>query len=368
MKVIGNRKPIEYLLTEEDFSPMDAEFAYLSTTFDMYRPVYTNSKYKASNFAYLEYIYRITTPEQDARDAFQYINKSLHFKLNSLLSAKEISHIEALRALESEIEENELTAISSPNMKICSYSFEDGEFMQEDIIPTDSSIKSVCYLLTMKACYYILYTPVMTFLDGYDPYTGEDKIPFIPDSYLEAAKIELLGLNEGKEVSETKRGKGMLEIMSEGRVTPFGVILDDETLGQPEELVLEKSPSIKKSSRKAQSYYEYPETHKLAKRSYYEPQHFEEVFTPEDNASERFTESDYGMIIPTSPHLNHIETYSRNKNKDQISSISNQRPNQAQPEPSLLKMNKFDAIPDWQRTENQIKKTRSGCGDACNII
>jgi hypothetical protein len=431
MKVIGNRKPIEYLLTEEDFSPMDVEYAFLSTTFDMYRPVYTNSKYKASNFAYLEYIYRITTPEQDARDAFQYINKSLHFKLNSFLSTKQISYVEALRSLESDIEENELTGISNPNMKICSYSFEDGEFIQEDIIPADSSVKSVCYLLTMKTCYYILYTPIMTFIDGYDPYTGEDKIPFIPISYLEAAKTELLALNEGKEFSETMQGEELIETMSEERVTPM-VTKEDEMLDQPEasepeetvlekapsiqksfrmtqshkeypeasepeetvlekapsikkssrktqshkeypeysefeESVLEKAPSIKKSSGKTQSYYEYPETRSTSDRKYYEPQRFVKEFSQEDNSSDRFTESDYDMIIPSTPDLYSRETSSRNKKKDQISTISSQS-KLTHSEPSIIKYNKFDAIPDWQSTENQIKKTRNGCGDSCNII
>ena len=233
----------------------------------------------------------------------------------------------------------------------------------------------------------------MTFIDGYDPYTGEDKIPFIPASYLEAAKTELLALNEIKEIIETKQGEELPETMSEERVTPLEVTKDDETLDQPEasepeelepeelepeelepeelepeDLVLEMAPSSKKSSKKTQSLYEYSEIRSISGRKYYEPKDFEEEFSPEDNASDRFTESEYDMIIPTKPDLYSRQISSRNKNKDQTSLISNQQSKPAYSEPSLHKYNKFDAIPDWQRTESQIKKTRSGCGDSCNII
>lgn len=376
MKVIGNRKPIEYLLTEEDFSSLDAEYAYLSSKFDMYRPIYTNSKYQASNYAFLEYIYRITTEYTDSKDSFQYIDKSLHFKLNSILNIKQTSHIDALRALENEIDENELKAISSPDMKIVLYSFDKGEFLEEDIIPTESKVRSICYLLTIQSCHYILYTPVMTFIDGYDPYTAEDKIPFIPNSYLEAAKAELIAvkeeLSESDEDVEVRTAERSREELASSYETPTPIELSPQPEISDSEEPIEpiipkyfkkKSKSSKLDQPVIPAKSEISESFHIPE-SYLDRQEYknEESFTA-DNTSLRFTESDYHMIIPSNK-----EGLISNKNKDQKLNIPALKLRPVETEDFNSKIHRVEAIPDWQATEQKILKSRSGCGDSCMII
>jgi hypothetical protein len=69
----------------------------------------------------------------------------------------------------------------------------------------------ICYVLSHDDKYFILYTPVMSFLDGYDPYTGDRKQLIIPDSFIQYAKGVLLFQIPGSEPG-SPRGKRKVQV------------------------------------------------------------------------------------------------------------------------------------------------------------
>lgn len=51
----------------------------------------------------------------------------------------------------------------------------------------DDKMRPYAYILVSKSGTYILYTPLMTFIDGYDPYTGHKISPFITPDILKSS-------------------------------------------------------------------------------------------------------------------------------------------------------------------------------------
>lgn len=63
---------------------------------------------------------------------------------------------------------------------------------QEEIYGQESQLPLI-YMMTNGESIFILYNPFMTFLDGYDPFTGKQKNPMVSEQLINSYRIALYG-------------------------------------------------------------------------------------------------------------------------------------------------------------------------------
>lgn len=157
----------------------------LSDTYDMYRRVSVSFLTMVTHYSYLEHLARPITTSQEFSEFLNNLQNSVSSKLLYLTSAR--NSVNPVHILEDRIKEHHLDIIPSVDIKCVLYRFKGTGFKIEEHIPKSNKYP-ICYVLTYDDKYYILYTPVMSFLDGYDSYTGERKHNIIPDSFIEYAR------------------------------------------------------------------------------------------------------------------------------------------------------------------------------------
>ncbi|CAG9327127.1 unnamed protein product [Blepharisma stoltei] len=197
---IHNRKPISFL--EVDAPRVNEKDAYnfLESKFDMYQITPYDSYQKARSFAFLEHLLRITTPKVEIVRFMSGTNSILAKKFTEILKINEGAQGEALKMLQNEISEEDLSSIP-PNLNhLTTYKLQKGQLMVYEE-PDNKRMRSYCYILISKKRFFILYTPIMTFVDGFDPFSGNKITPLIPPNFV-ACSARVLYINYNKNYDE----------------------------------------------------------------------------------------------------------------------------------------------------------------------
>lgn len=187
---IGSRKPISLILLEDCFSNLHPDISYISNQFEMYRAFDMSSLSNLSNFGYLEHVLRITTGYNELADSLIHMPKNLKQNLQHILKLPHRSQIQNSSFLNS-LSETDLVFKSNPPIKIVVYTYEENEYKIEEICPIHNNKWAVCYILSINYNLFMLYTPLMNFIDGFNPYSAECNDVIVSKDILERAKPEL---------------------------------------------------------------------------------------------------------------------------------------------------------------------------------
>jgi len=80
-----------------------------------------------------------------------------------------------------EITEKELYSLDYINCKLSVIKAMSSNFSFQEEFYGEDDLKPVLYLMTNGESIFILYNPFMTFLDGFDPFTGKLKNPSVSE-------------------------------------------------------------------------------------------------------------------------------------------------------------------------------------------
>ena len=187
---IEPRKPISSLLLEDCLSHLSLDISFVSNQFEMYRAFDMNSISSLSNFGYLEHVLRITTGHDELADSLISMPKNIKQSLQRILKLRHHSQIENSSFLDS-LSETDLVFSSNPPIKIVIYTYEENQYKIEEICPAQNNRWGVCYILNINYNLFMLYSPLMNFIDGFNPYTAECNNVIVPKDILEKAKQQL---------------------------------------------------------------------------------------------------------------------------------------------------------------------------------
>jgi hypothetical protein len=156
--------------------------------FEMIRKVNLTSASAVATYAYCEDLLRPTTPDDETYRMAQHLPLSLKTKLLKLSENR--TEVSVLRDLEMVVKLRDFEEADAPVKLVC-YSLEDGSLAKEEIESNVVGSWPVVNLLKIYSEFYILYTPQMDYVDGYDPFTGEDLAPIIPDNLISSIRLSL---------------------------------------------------------------------------------------------------------------------------------------------------------------------------------
>ena len=199
-KFLERRKPISDL--EQDI-PYFTHIDSLSSKFNMYRRFAVPLLSLALSYCYIEHLARTYTSKDELNKFLHSVGRKLAISLNILKKIKRQRASDAVHQIEDEIDETLLVELPQQPIAYVVYKTSATEISVVETEPKDVERYPICYLLENEGMYYVLYTPIMTFVDGYDFYTGERKLNILPPFYLEQAKKELVrGILDKKSSSE----------------------------------------------------------------------------------------------------------------------------------------------------------------------
>jgi hypothetical protein len=154
----------------------------------MYRKVKLDSSFAVAAYAYCEDLLRPTTPDEEAYQMSEYLSKSLKSKVLKLLKNRVDASV--LRDLENIVQPHDFEGADVP-VKLVQYCWESGTLSKEETETSDQGHWPVVNLLMVDRHYFILYTTQMNYVDGYNPLTGDDSSPIIPDSLIKSIRLSL---------------------------------------------------------------------------------------------------------------------------------------------------------------------------------
>lgn len=328
MTFVGERKPISQLVFEHCIADLNLEYSSISTKFQMFRSFDSSCLSFVSNFGYLEHILRMTTSKDERTDCFMYMAKALRNKLQTILKQPFRTQIENQLFLES-ISESDLAFLSNPPIKIVLYTYENNEYIEEEICPTYDNRWSVCYILNINYNLFMLYTSTINFLDGFDPYTGDCNDAIIPHHIIE---------------------KALTELYHESCVTiDDGDSLKTEDYEYPSPT--ENSPTSSRFHSPIGFQYM-----KLAEMFKPESPHNQEIYDDSDSDIEEYASY---IIGSNKPNLLSEAKNSYILNKNAEGSLNSDVPN--------LKVQNVQLLNDSDSYEMRLHK-RSCCGENCNVF
>lgn len=204
-KFLERRKPISDL--EQDI-PCFIHLDLISSKFNMYRRIPTPLLSLVLNYCYIEHLARSYTSQTELNKFLHRVGRKFSISLNILKKLKKQRVSDAVHKIEDEIEEKLLVELPQQPIGYVIYKSGKIEINVIETEPQDVERYPICYLLENEGIYYVLYTPMMTFIDGYDFYTGKRRLNILPTFYLEQARNELVrGKVEKKSSSEASTPK-----------------------------------------------------------------------------------------------------------------------------------------------------------------
>jgi hypothetical protein len=157
----------------------------------MLREVKVSSYEAALNYAYLEHLLRITTPEAEVQTALSTFPMEIKVLMQPLIAEKRTSPQRAIRGLETNLTLIHLAAKLTPEVKVLALSLENGAVRESVKDPSESGEFPLLNILQARTQFFMLYTPEMSYLDGFDPFREEDHFPIIPESFISSIKSKL---------------------------------------------------------------------------------------------------------------------------------------------------------------------------------
>jgi hypothetical protein len=187
-RVVHRRKPIKAILDIEAHGDESSEMNVLLNNFEMIRKVSLTSPSAVATYAYCEDLLRPTTSDDESYRMAQHLPEPLKTKVLQLSENRR--EVRVLRDLEMAVRLRDFEEADAPVKLVC-YSLDDGSLAKEEIESNVAGSWPVVHVLKLYSELYILYTPQMNYVDGYDPFSGEDLSPIIPDSLISSIRLSL---------------------------------------------------------------------------------------------------------------------------------------------------------------------------------
>jgi hypothetical protein len=181
----------------------------------MQREVRVRNVDDAVKFAFLEHLLRITTLEAEVEAALASQPVETREFMRSLVVEKQSSPQQAIRSLESRIRATHLTASITPLARVITMSVSHGSISETAKDPSVSGYLPTLHILQLQGQYFVLYTPEMSYLDGYDPFREEDHFPIIPESFLYTIREMLYKQFNGPPPPNRKKSKAKVIAVEE---------------------------------------------------------------------------------------------------------------------------------------------------------
>jgi hypothetical protein len=195
----------------------------------MLRKVNLQSPSAVAAYGFCEDLLRITTPEEEGYRMAQHLPESLRGRVTKLLKSRH--EASALRDLEATVRLHDFEEAEVP-VKLVHYCWEGGRLTKDDIECSELGLWPIVNVLSMDSEYFIMYTSQMNYVDGYDPFSGEDFYPIIPEDMIKSVRqaIRHQVIHRPRE-SHT------------GRITRDSVRSSPrvEALDEPQEIVVERT-------------------------------------------------------------------------------------------------------------------------------
>lgn len=192
---MGKREPINRLFWDSLVG--DSYNEELRAQFDMCRLIRSQDLAFAVKFAYIEHLLRRTTEPQEFKTAVSTLPLRVQGTVNQVKN-KESTYI-GYSELSEGLREADMAVMRTPEARVCVYFATDAGLEYTEYEPPAESSTALCpvlHLISLKNIQVILYSKVMSFIDGFDPVTGEEKEHLIPPGVLQKAKNSLYSLGE----------------------------------------------------------------------------------------------------------------------------------------------------------------------------
>lgn len=188
--LLNIRKPISNLLQK---LPCFSEIQNLDFQFDMYCSTQLDDISMVLKYCYMQNLLRpITTHKQIQafiQKHFFYTSKNIDYLLKYKASECPI------HTLEDCVQYYEIATMPILGIKYRLYKWTEATWLVNEQFDISGRVP-VCYLLEYKGKFYILFNEVMTYIDQYDPQTGNRKYFDIAESYVINAEQYLFYSND----------------------------------------------------------------------------------------------------------------------------------------------------------------------------
>lgn len=201
--IVTSRAPIADLNL-----PYNEETSKILLNFDMYREICSGMMRDAVNFAYLEHLLRISTSESESSEAVKQFPRTLQYKISEILELKKELAQETIHMLQTNVTKEDIKLVKANIINIL-HKWDGRRLQIEEFEEGIGRLLPICYTLVMKNRYYLLYTPNMSYIDGYEAFDGSVKINYIPESTLPQLTAEFYRSpsNKAVQTEESKKKK-----------------------------------------------------------------------------------------------------------------------------------------------------------------
>ncbi len=166
----------------------------------MYRQIHTSTQ-TAANFAMLEHILRVSSSKKEADEVLNSLSEPLRSKITELTRRKQSEGQQPLHELSLKISVRDLERMQDAMIVATCYNYIDGELKLRREEPGAGKLPE-CFMLKIGKALYLLYTPQMTTLDGYDPFTGNTIFPILTEEMVLVFSNSLYTLAHGSHVKD----------------------------------------------------------------------------------------------------------------------------------------------------------------------
>lgn len=166
----------------------------------MYRQIQVSTQ-TAASFAMLEHILRVSTSKKEADEVLHSLSEPLRSKITELIRRKQREAQQPLHELSLKISVKDLEKMQDPMIVATCYNYIDGKLKLKREEPGAGKLPE-CFMLKIGKALYLLYTPQMTTLDGYDPFTGNTIFPILTEEMVLVFSNSLYTLAHGSHVKD----------------------------------------------------------------------------------------------------------------------------------------------------------------------
>ena len=167
---------------------------HLATQFDMFQALETSEEDAAAACVLLEHLLRPLLLAEE----FQFLNSHLTPELQGLV--ERCGEVAEARSPFDVLAANAQTALIRPAASVPQvlkvYFLEKGRLVYQQTAGDNTQPIPKSHLLKLDRVYAILYTPTTTFIDGFDPNSGEHRPSLLPSLLLKKARASVISFSQ----------------------------------------------------------------------------------------------------------------------------------------------------------------------------
>lgn len=188
--------------------------------FDMGRLITLEDPEFAIKFAYLEHIVRLTTPAEEARAAISALPAELAEVMNALVDGKDALFQEAFIVLEQSVTQDQLAQMEVPDVALHLLFVGAEKVREREVLASGTGRLPHIYVAVLDEACVVLYSTHMTFVDGFNPATGQQINPVISSEVLESIAQELYWQDEGNGITTQTENSPVPQPVSNPKPVP----------------------------------------------------------------------------------------------------------------------------------------------------